>query len=64
MERLGKPEELGWLVAFLASEKASFMNGAVMLIDGGFLRSINEVYCNNYLLFIFLAKLISHHLFS
>lgn len=40
LKRLGKPEELGWLVAFLASEKASFINGAVIPFDGGFLRSI------------------------
>lgn len=38
--RLGKPEELGWVIAFLASEKASFVNGAMIPVDGGFLNSI------------------------
>jgi NAD(P)-dependent dehydrogenase (short-subunit alcohol dehydrogenase family) len=33
--RLGKPEEVAKLVCFLASEDASFINGAVYLIDGG-----------------------------
>lgn len=33
--RLGRPEEVAKLVCFLASEDASFINGAVYLIDGG-----------------------------
>lgn len=33
--RLGKPEEIGYLVCFLASEKAAFINGVTYLIDGG-----------------------------
>ena len=33
--RLGKPEELGSLVAFLASEKASFITGQAVACDGG-----------------------------
>jgi len=33
--RLGKPEEIGELVAFLASDKASYINGSLILIDGG-----------------------------
>lgn len=33
--RLAKPEELGELVAFLASEKASYITGSLILIDGG-----------------------------
>lgn len=33
--RLGKPEEIGHLVCFLASEKAAFINGVTYLIDGG-----------------------------
>lgn len=33
--RLGKPSEVGELVCFLASEEASFINGAYILIDGG-----------------------------
>lgn len=35
MNRLGQPEELGQLVAFLLSERASFMTGSDLIIDGG-----------------------------
>lgn len=34
-KRLGKPEEIGYLVAFLASDYASYINGAMIPIDGG-----------------------------
>jgi NAD(P)-dependent dehydrogenase (short-subunit alcohol dehydrogenase family) len=34
--RIGKPEEVAELIAFLASEKASNMTGAYYLVDGGF----------------------------
>jgi len=34
--RLGRPEEVIWLVVFLASDEASFMNGAVIPVDGGY----------------------------
>ena len=37
--RLGRPEEYGDLVAFLASDRASFLTGAVLPLDGGALRS-------------------------
>lgn len=33
--RLGKPEEVADMAAFLASEKAAFINGAVFSINGG-----------------------------
>lgn len=33
--RIGKPEEIAETVAFLLSEKASFINGAVIFADGG-----------------------------
>lgn len=35
MGRLGEPEEVGALVAFLASDAAAFISGAVVPIDGG-----------------------------
>ncbi|AZA76155.1 SDR family oxidoreductase [Chryseobacterium sp. G0186] len=35
MKRLGKPEEYGHLVAFLASDYASYLTGASIPLDGG-----------------------------
>ncbi|QLC33213.1 SDR family oxidoreductase [Halarchaeum sp. CBA1220] len=35
MERVGAPRELGDVVAFLASERASYVNGVSLPIDGG-----------------------------
>ena len=35
MGRLGKPEEIANVMAFLASDEASYMNGAAVTIDGG-----------------------------
>jgi len=37
--RLGTPEEFGDLVAFLSSERAAYLTGAVIPLDGGMLRS-------------------------
>ncbi len=37
--RFGDPMELGSLVAFLASEQASYITGSVYQIDGGSIRS-------------------------
>ena len=39
INRLGKIEEYGYLVSFLSSDKASYINGASIPIDGGLLRS-------------------------
>jgi 3-oxoacyl-[acyl-carrier protein] reductase len=38
--RLGRPKEYGDLVAFLCSERAAYLTGAVIPLDGGVLRSI------------------------
>lgn len=40
MGRLGKPEEVGDLVAFLASDRASFITGASVMLDGGMRQDI------------------------
>jgi 3-oxoacyl-[acyl-carrier protein] reductase len=39
-KRVGKPEELGALVAFLASGRAGYITGATIPVDGGAVRSI------------------------
>ena len=38
--RYGKPQEYGDVVAFLASERASFVTGSVIRVDGGMIASI------------------------
>jgi NAD(P)-dependent dehydrogenase (short-subunit alcohol dehydrogenase family) len=39
--RYGRPEEIGTLVAFLASPLAGFANGTNYRIDGGQVQSVN-----------------------
>ena len=39
LRRLGRPEEIADLAAFLASPRAAFITGSVMVADGGQLRS-------------------------
>ena len=39
MKRIGRPPELGATVAFLASERASFITGTMIAVDGGTTRS-------------------------
>jgi 3-oxoacyl-[acyl-carrier protein] reductase len=38
--RIGEPRELAYLVAFLASGKASYITGTTILVDGGLVRSV------------------------
>lgn len=35
MEKLGQPEDIGWCCAFLSSPGADYINGQVVLVDGG-----------------------------
>jgi 3-oxoacyl-[acyl-carrier protein] reductase len=38
LRRIGEPRELGEVVAFLASERASYVTGVALLVDGGLYR--------------------------
>lgn len=40
MGRLGRPEEFAAMVAFLASERASYTTGASIPVDGGWIRAL------------------------
>jgi len=40
MNRLGEPEEFGNVVTFLASERASYVTGTSITVDGGWVRSL------------------------
>ncbi|TMU57601.1 SDR family oxidoreductase [Flagellimonas algicola] len=39
-KRIGNPQEFGFLATFLASEKAAYINGTNIPIDGGLLKSL------------------------
>jgi 3-oxoacyl-[acyl-carrier protein] reductase len=38
--RVGQPDEMAYLVAFLASSRSSYITGTTMLVDGGLVRSV------------------------
>jgi 3-oxoacyl-[acyl-carrier protein] reductase len=40
MKRLGTPQEFGDVVAFLASDRASYITGTTIQVDGGFVRGL------------------------
>jgi 3-oxoacyl-[acyl-carrier protein] reductase len=40
LKRMGTPQEFGDVVAFLASERASYVTGTTLQVDGGFVRSL------------------------
>lgn len=40
MKRMGEPEELAALVAFLASERASYITGTTVQVDGGYVQGV------------------------
>lgn len=37
MKRLGNPKELAQVIAFMLSEEASFVNGSIYTVDGGWI---------------------------
>jgi 3-oxoacyl-[acyl-carrier protein] reductase len=41
--RIGKPDDVANLVSFLIEKKASYINGGVFVVDGGFTANINEL---------------------
>jgi len=38
--RLGRPEELAALITFLGSERASYINGTTIQVDGGLVKGL------------------------
>jgi len=39
--RIGRPEEFAGVIAFLASEQASYITGATIIVDNGMIRSLH-----------------------
>jgi NAD(P)-dependent dehydrogenase (short-subunit alcohol dehydrogenase family) len=40
LRRFGQPEEVANVICFLASDRASYVSGAVIPVDGGLTRSL------------------------
>ena len=40
LKKLGKPEDIASLAVFLSSNKAKFITGSVIVVDGGQIRSV------------------------
>ncbi|MCZ6469605.1 MAG: SDR family oxidoreductase, partial [Candidatus Dadabacteria bacterium] len=38
--RIGRPEELANLIVFLASERASYITGTTIQVDGGLIKGL------------------------
>ena len=45
--RLGKPEDIAAAVAYLASDKASFVTGQVLAVDGAFVLCVSALCCQS-----------------
>ena len=43
VRRIGRPEDIADTVVFLASERASYITGEEIIVDGGFTRTIMGV---------------------
>lgn len=39
--RLGTPQEIGDVIAFLATDEANYINGVNLLVDGGMAKGIH-----------------------
>jgi NAD(P)-dependent dehydrogenase (short-subunit alcohol dehydrogenase family) len=35
LARIGEPEDVGWAIAFLASDAAAWITGQTLIVDGG-----------------------------
>jgi len=44
LERLGQPDEVAAVAAFLLSDDASFISGIDVLVDGGMLQGLLEAF--------------------